>query len=46
MWFFVKNYGSGPKDLKDLIPYNKRFVEMFIARFPMNRERILAKLDS
>ncbi|CAG8807002.1 10971_t:CDS:1 [Racocetra persica] len=45
-WFIVENYNGRPRDLKDLIPYNRRIVEMFISRFPINRKRILAKLDS
>ena len=45
-YFFVENFNSGPQYPQDIIPYNRRIMEIFIARFPMNRERILTKLDS
>ncbi|CAG8673606.1 32040_t:CDS:1, partial [Racocetra persica] len=44
--FIVENFNTGPKNLKDIIPFNKRIMEIFISRFSMNHERILVKLDS
>ena len=32
LWFYFENYGTGPTNVQDLIPYNKRFMQMFINR--------------
>ena len=32
LWFYFENYRTGPTNIQDLIPYNKRFMQMFINR--------------
>ncbi|CAG8750544.1 6177_t:CDS:1, partial [Cetraspora pellucida] len=34
--FFIENFNGGPQYPQNIIPYNRRIMQMFIARFPMN----------
>ncbi|CAG8445725.1 7596_t:CDS:2 [Cetraspora pellucida] len=44
--FYVENFNGGPKNPQNIIAYNRKIMQMFIARFLMNCERILTKLDT